>query len=100
MGHGESVHADVGELLDAARRCDALAELVDGVVRQLDRLAFDGSVAGVAHAARGDAVRRAVDDIVDQVLEWARALREVGSALAASGRRYVEADVAAAARLE
>lgn len=99
MGHSESVLADAGGLLDAAHRFDALAELVDGVVRHLDRLTFDGAVAGAAHAARGDAVRRAVDDVADQVLEWARALREVGSALAASGRRYVEADAVAAARL-
>jgi hypothetical protein len=96
----DSVRVDPGALLDAARRFDAVADLVDGVVRNhLDRLIFDGAHAGADHAARGDAWRRTIDDVVDQVVVWSRALRETASALIGSGRSYVDADAHGAAGL-
>ena len=100
MGDIESIRIDVAVVLDVARRHDAVADLVSGLVRtHLDRLTFDGAVAGVDYAARGDALRCAIDDVVDQVLGWARALREISSALAVSARRYVEVDAHGADRL-
>jgi hypothetical protein len=100
MGEIESAHVDVGALLDVASRCDTIADVVDGLARgQLERLSFDGAVAGRDHAARGNVLRRAVDDVVDQMHAWARATREIASALRASGDRYVDGDARGAARL-
>ena len=100
MGDIESARVDAGALLDAASRCDAIADAVDGLSRgALSRLAFDGAVAGRDHAAGGDRVRRTVDEIVDHTAAWARAMREIAVALRVSGARYVEADAHGAARL-
>ena len=100
MGDSESARVDVGALLDVAGRYDAVADVVDGLARtHLARLTFDGSVAGRAYAARGDAQRRAVDDVVGQLHVWARAAREIASALRSSGDRYVDADARGAVRL-
>ncbi|MCW2520729.1 MAG: hypothetical protein JWR46_3348 [Mycobacterium sp.] len=100
MGENESAHVDVGVLLDVAGRYDAVADVVDGLARtHLNRLTFDGAVAGREHAARGDALRRAVDDVVDQMYMWARAMREIASALRVSAARYVDVDARGAVRL-
>jgi Excreted virulence factor EspC, type VII ESX diderm len=100
MGEIESAHVDVGALLDVASRCDAIADVVDGLARgELGRLAFDGAVAGRDHVARGNGLRRAVEDVVDQTHEWARAMRETAAALRASGDRYVDVDARGVARL-
>ncbi|KAA0098606.1 ESX-1 secretion-associated protein [Mycolicibacterium sp. P1-18] len=100
MGNIQSARVDVGALLDAAGRCDAIADVVEGLARGgLNRLLFDGAVAGRDHAAGGDGVRRAVDGVVDQTSAWARAMREIAAALRASGDRYVDVDARSAARL-
>ena len=100
MGEIESAHVDVGSVLGVAGRCDAIADVVDGLARgRLGRLVFDGALAGRDHVARGDAVRRAVDDVVDQTHAWARAMREIAAALRASADRYDDVDARAAARL-
>ena len=101
MGEIESARVDVGALLDVASRYDAVADFVDGIARtHLDRLSFGGAVAGRDYAARADALRRAIDDVVDQLLIWARAMREIASTLRTSGSRYVDADARGAVRLE
>jgi hypothetical protein len=100
MGEIESARVDVGALLGVASRCDAVADVVDGLARgELGRLAFDGAVAGRDHAARGDGLRRAIDEVVDQTHAWSRAMREIAAALRASGDRYVDVDARSAARL-
>ncbi|MEU0495403.1 type VII secretion target [Mycobacterium sp. NPDC006124] len=100
MGDSEFTRVDAGALLAAAGRCDGIADVVDGLARGgLSRLVFDGAVAGRDHAARGDAVRRAVDDVVDQTAAWVRALREVAAALRVAGDRYADADARGAVRL-
>lgn len=100
MGENESAHVDVGALLEVASRYDAVADIVDGLARtHLDRLTFDGAVAGRDYAPRGDAVRRAVDEFVDQMHVWVRAMREIAAALRTSGDRYLDADARGAARL-
>jgi hypothetical protein len=65
----------------------------------LSRLAFDGAIAGRAHAARGDALRTALDRVVDDVARWSRASAEIAAALRAGASRYSEADGRAAARI-
>lgn len=97
MGETESARVDVGALLDVASRCDDIADVVDGL--GIDRLLFDGAVAGHDHVAKGDGLRRALDDVVDQTHAWARAMREIAAALRASGDRYVDVDARGAARL-
>ena len=100
MGEIESAHVDVGAVLGVAGRCDAVADVVDGVARgRLGRLAFDGALAGRDHVARGDAVRRAVADGGDQTPDWGRAMRDIAAALRASADRYVDGDARGAARL-
>jgi hypothetical protein len=80
-----------------ARQYEAVAGIVDGAVRtHLAGLTFGGAVAGRIHVARGDALRTAVDDVVDQLREWSRAAAEIAAALHASADRYVEADISAA----
>lgn len=100
MGMNGSTRVDVGAVLAVAGRYDGIAEAVDGVVQtHQTRLAFDGSVAGHAYAARGDAQRRAVDAVVSQLQMWARSAREIAAALRSSSDRYVEADARGTARL-
>lgn len=100
MGPIESTRVDVGALLDVAGRYDAVADLVDGAVRtHVARLTFDGALAGRDYAARGDALRQAVDDLVEQMRVWSRASHEIASALRTSGVRYVDADARGAVRL-
>ncbi len=100
MGENESAHLDAGALLDVASRYDAVADVVDGLARtHLGRLIFDGAVAGRDYTARGDALRRAVDDVVDQMHLWVRATREIAASLRTSGDRYVDVDARGAARL-
>ena len=100
MGEIESAHVDVGALLDVASRYDAVADVVDGLARaHLERLTFGAAVAGRDYAARGEALGRTVDDIVDQTHVWARAMREIASALRASAGRYLDADARGAVRL-
>ena len=47
------------------------------------------------HAARGEAVRIAVDGVADQLREWSRASAEIAATLRATAHRYDEADVRA-----
>jgi hypothetical protein len=100
MGESDAARVDVAALLDVARGYDALADTVDAAVRvHLTRLSFDGAVAGRAYAARGDALRNSVEQVVDGMRLWARASVEIASALRASADRYVEADARGARRV-
>jgi hypothetical protein len=51
------------------------------------------------HVARGDALRVAVDHVVDQLRQWSRASAEIGAALRAAADRYADADSSAARRV-
>jgi hypothetical protein len=94
MGERDVARVDVGALLGVAAEYDAAADVVDAVVRtQLAGLVFGGAAAGRMHVARGEAVRIAVDGVVDRLRAWSRASAEVAAALRTSARRYDEADV-------
>lgn len=100
MGENESARVDATALLAVARRYDDVADLVEDVLRtQLRRLSFDGAIAGADHAADGDALRRAVEDVVGRLSIWARALREIATALTVSAHRYAVVDARVALRL-
>ena len=100
MGEPDAAGVDVAALLGVARQYDTAAEIVDTAVRtHLAGLAFDGATAGRLHAARGDALRTAVDRVVDGLREWSRAAAEISSALRVSADRYVDADARAARRV-
>ena len=58
-----------------------------------------GRVGNQRHAARGDALRTAVDRVVDGLREWSRATAEIASALRVSADRYADADARAARRV-
>ena len=59
---------------------------------------FDGSVAGRAHTAHGDALRSALDRLAAGVAQWSRAAEEVAAALRVTADRYGDAELRAAAR--
>jgi hypothetical protein len=100
MGQTDAARVDLPALLDIARQYQAAADIVDGAVRtHLSGLAFDGATAGRMHVARGDAVRAAINHIVDQLRQWSRASTEIAAALRASADRYADADVRAARRV-
>ncbi len=87
-------------MLDAARQYDISADMVDAAVRtHLTGLRFDGAVAGRVHAAQGDALRRAVDDLAHRLQQWSRASAEVAAELRSSADRYVDVDARGAGRL-
>jgi hypothetical protein len=91
---------DVAALHACAREYETAAGIVDAAVRtHLAGLAFDGASAGRVHVARGDALRAAIDHVVDQLRQWSRAAAEIAAALYASADRYTEADVNAARRV-
>ena len=83
-----------------ADRFRAVAELVDGAVGEhLARLAFGGAGAGRAYAARGDALRAALQRLTAEVSQWSRASAAVAVALRSSAERYADAELYAARRI-
>jgi hypothetical protein len=100
MGEPDAFRVDIPVLLDVARGYDSVADLVDSVVRnQLGGLSFDGAIAGREHAASGDALRWALEGLIDQLSQWSRACAEVGAVLRSSADRHLDADTVAAGRL-
>jgi Excreted virulence factor EspC, type VII ESX diderm len=100
MGEADAARVDVAALIGVARQYETVADIVDGAVRShLTGLAFDGAAAGRMHAARGDALRSAVDHVVDGLRQWSRASSEIAAALRASADRYTEADAHGARRV-
>lgn len=94
------VRVDVAAVLDAARQYGSAADIVDAAIRtHLTGLRFDGAVAGRIHAARGDALRIAVDGVVDRLHEWARAATEIAAGLRSCADRYVDVDARGAQRM-
>lgn len=85
----------------AAARIDTAADLLqEAVDTHLRALSFDGSAAGSAHAAEGDAVRAALLTIVTDAVRWARAARELSRALRAGADVHAGAETQAAGRLK
>src|SRR5213083_2280678 len=99
MGQPDAARVDVAALLGVARQYEACADIVDGALRTHLNLEFDGAGAGRMHVARGDALRAAVDRVVDQLRQWSRAAAEIAAVLRASADRYAEADARAARRM-
>jgi hypothetical protein len=100
MGEADAARVDVAALIGVARQYETVADIVDGAVRShLSGLAFDGATAGRMHVARGDALRSAVDHVVDGLRQWSRASAEIAATLRASADRYAEADARAAQRV-
>ncbi len=100
MGEPDAARVDVAAMLGLARRYDVAADIVDTAVRtHLTALKFDGAAAGRVHTARGDALRTAVDQVVDQLRQWSRAATEIASAMRVSAERYADADSRAARRV-
>lgn len=84
----------------AAQRMDAAADVVDTVIGiRLGDLQFDGSAAGRAHTAAGDAVRAGTDRVVTAMTQWAAVARETAAALRAGAEMYADAESRATATL-
>ncbi|KUI09420.1 hypothetical protein AU191_05460 [Mycolicibacterium acapulense] len=100
MGGTDAARVDTATLLGVARQYQGAADALDAAVRtHLSGLVFDGAGAGRSYAAGGDAVRSAVDDVVNQLRRWSRASAEIAVALGTCIDRYAEADARAADRL-
>jgi Excreted virulence factor EspC, type VII ESX diderm len=94
---GFSVRVDVAALHAVADTFDSVAGSVAGLARA--RLSFGGAVAGRAHTADGDALRRSFDLLSVDLTGWARAVDEIGAGLRCGADRYVESERAAADRV-
>ena len=91
-----NIRVDTAAVRAAAQRFDSAAEVLGGV--SLNRLQFDGSVAGRMHVAHGHALRSALDRLAAEVAQWSRAAEEVAVALRVTADRYGDAELRAAAR--
>jgi hypothetical protein len=100
MGERDAARVDVMAVFDVARGYDAIAEMIDAGMREhLAHSSFDGSVAGRAHAARGEALRNAIGQLAEQMRTWSRACSEIGSALRVSADGYASVEALGARRL-
>lgn len=100
MGEPDIARVDVAAVLDAARQYDAAADILDTAIRShLTGLRFDGAVSGRMHAAQGDALRAAVEHVVDRLHEWMRANTEVAAELRSCAYRYADVDIRGARRI-
>ena len=99
MGHasGLRVNVDVAALRAVADHFDSVAQSVARVAGA--RLRFGGAMAGRAHAADGETLRRTLDLLSVDLTGWARAADEIGTGLRCGADRYVEAERAAAERV-
>ncbi|MBB3602250.1 uncharacterized protein YukE [Mycolicibacterium sp. BK556] len=91
-----NTRVDTAALRAAAQRFDAAADALGGAA--LSRLHFDGSVAGRAHTAHGDAVRSSLDRLAAGLAQWLRATEEVAATLRVTADRYGDAELRAAGR--
>lgn len=85
---------DTAAVRAAAQRFDTAADVLSGA--SLNRLQFDGSVAGRTHAAHGAALRSALDRLGAEVAQWSRAADEIAAALRVTADRYGDAELRAA----
>jgi hypothetical protein len=100
VGEPEITRVDLAAVHDVARQYDTVADIVDAAVRMhLTALRFDGAVAGRVHAARGDALRLAVDDLVHRLQQWTRAAAEIAAELRSCAERYGDIDSSGARRI-
>lgn len=100
MGAVRAARVDGSALVSIAGQYEAAAGIVESAVRtHLSALSFDGTSAGRAYAAHGDALRGAVDDVTAALLGWARSAAGIGAELRASAARYARADAHAADRV-
>jgi hypothetical protein len=82
-----------------ARRYQSVADSLAGGVVPLLRWSFGADRAGRDHAARGQALRLALEGSTDQIRSWSRAAAETSATLQITADHYVAADAAAAARI-
>ncbi len=95
----KTARIDVAAVRAAAEHFDASARALDTAIHtHLSRLRFGGAVAGRAHAARGDALRAALDQVAQALGQWSRASAEIAASLHATAARYDDADSRTAAR--
>jgi uncharacterized protein YukE len=91
-----TTRVDTAAVRAAAQRFDIAADVLGGA--SLNRLQFDGNVAGRVHTAHGDALRAALDRLAAQVTQWSRAAEEVAATLRVTADRYGDAELQAAGR--
>jgi hypothetical protein len=91
---------DSSAVLGVADQMGAAAELLDrAVADHLVGLTFGGPVAGRDHAARGEALRAALQRLTAEVAQWSRAAAATAAALRTGAENYADAETYAAARI-
>lgn len=94
-----STRVDTAAVRAAAQRFDTAADTLDGALgMQLSRLRFDGSVAGQAHTAVGEALRNALTRHSRELAQWSRSAAEIAAALRVAADHYADAELNAASR--
>lgn len=91
-----NTRVDTAAVRAAAQHFDTAADVLGGA--SLNRLQFDGSMAGRTHIAHGAALRSALDRLGAEVVQWSRAAEEIAAALRVTADRYGDAELRAAAR--
>jgi hypothetical protein len=100
VGEPDIARVDAAAVLDVARQYETASEIVDAAVgAHLTGLRFDGALAGRVHAAQGDALRIALDDLVHRLQQWTRASAEIAAELRSCAQRYVDIDARGAQRI-
>jgi hypothetical protein len=99
MARLDAARVDVATLRDVALGYDSVGEALAVARARLAGLTFDGSVAGRAHATRGDALRTTMIRLDDALRRWSGDVAAVAAAVRAAADGYARADAAVAERL-
>ncbi|MBX5488362.1 hypothetical protein MHAS_00332 [Mycolicibacterium hassiacum DSM 44199] len=100
MGSPEPARVDTAALRDAARAYQCAAERIEHTVRsELSALRFHGATAGIAHTARGDALRHRIEQVVQRLCQWSMSASGISAALQRTADRYADTESRAAHRI-
>ncbi|MGV0749238.1 type VII secretion target [Mycolicibacter heraklionensis] len=96
----QQLYLDASALRSVADHIDGVASVIDTASRnRLGGLLFDGAAAGRDHIGAGEALRRALQAWLPELMRWSRANTEIATALRAALTRYGQAEASAAERV-
>lgn len=100
MGSLEAARVDTEGLRGVSRGYETVAAIVDAALRhQLGGMRFGGATAGRDHAAQGNRLAGAVDELSAALRQWSRSAAEIAIALRMSADRYQDAEARCADRV-
>ncbi|QZA06931.1 hypothetical protein K3U94_18415 [Mycolicibacter heraklionensis] len=96
----QQLYLDAAALRSVADHLDSTAGDVDAASRiRLGGLTFDGSTAGRDHVGAGEALRRALQSWLPELMRWSRSNTEIATALRVGLVRYGQAEATATERV-